>query len=128
MVLGVAWSDLVEVDLQQQWLQQGVSRSEATTAVVQSLTVRGAAVVVAVDRLGRLAVECGRARRAVETSLGDRLGCIVELPRAATTLSGGGCNILGARRQPSAHPGDNRNGRGLSKRAQAQQNGRSMRT
>ena len=28
------------------------------------------------------------------------------LPRAATSLSGGGCNILGARRQPSAHPGD----------------------
>ena len=53
VVLGVAWSDLVEVDLQQQWLQQGGSRSEATTVVVQSLTVRGAAVVVAVDRLGR---------------------------------------------------------------------------
>ena len=53
MVLGVAWSDLVEVDLQQQWLQQGGSRSEATIAVVQSLIVRGAAVVVAIDRLGR---------------------------------------------------------------------------
>ena len=53
VVLGVGCSDLVEVDLQQQWLQQGGSRSEATTAVVQSLTVRGAAVVVTVDRLGR---------------------------------------------------------------------------
>ena len=53
VVFGVAWSDIVEVDLQQQWLPQGVSRSEATTAVVQSLTVRGAAVVVSVNRLGR---------------------------------------------------------------------------
>ena len=32
----------------------------------------------------------------METSLGDILGCIVELPREATTLSGGGCNDLGA--------------------------------
>ena len=30
----------------------------------------------------------------METSLGDILGCIVELPREATTLSGGGCNSL----------------------------------
>jgi hypothetical protein len=58
VVLGVAWSDLVEVDLQQQWLQQGVSRLEATAAVVQSLTVRGAAVVVATNKLGHLAIEC----------------------------------------------------------------------
>ena len=51
MVLGVALGGFVKVELQQQWPQQGVSRSEATLADVRSVTVRVATGVVTVARL-----------------------------------------------------------------------------